>query len=105
MRDPPQHNLPTVDKANTYFGEIFIRYPGSESPVSICRHMMFHCLCEFRIIMNRVGSQLFDTTDKPCGLSLENTYDAHDALHSWYLRIPEAFTPPNIALPGHLMLQ
>ncbi|KAH8194049.1 hypothetical protein TruAng_011779 [Truncatella angustata] len=103
--DPPPYPLPPKEDAIDYFGEIFVQYPGSESRTPIFHGAMHLSICEFRVIMNQIGARLFEPTDRPPSLSLDETYRARGILQAWYNSLPEELSPLNIAIPSHLLVQ
>ncbi|KAK8094150.1 hypothetical protein PG997_000835 [Apiospora hydei] len=102
--EPPTCPLPNPDAEPDYYGDVRVKFPGSDTATSISNGAVFRAISEFREIMNEVAQKSFKEPQSSSYITLNDAYGAYGKLQTWYQRLPEALTPDRIALPSHLKL-
>ncbi|KAH8198531.1 hypothetical protein TruAng_007310 [Truncatella angustata] len=102
LNEPPNHDLPGVLQDTAFFGNIHVKYPGSEHKVDISHGHVFRAMSGFRIIMNAVALELYGSGQN--GLSLDRLDHFWQAIKDWYRSLPACLEADKIALPNHLKL-
>ncbi|KAK7980988.1 hypothetical protein PG989_013445 [Apiospora arundinis] len=102
--EAPTCPLPNPEVEPDYYGDVRVKFPGSDSATSISNGAVFKAISKFRKIMNEVSQKSFKEPQSSTYITLNDAYDAYDKLQTWYQRLPEALTPDRIALPSHLKL-
>lgn len=107
---PPKEPLPSYMDASTVFGDLFVRYPRSHTPLS-CQHgEVARAAAEFRMVMVDIarrsyGSQATAISNDDGEFRLKDALHYHERLQSWYQNLPRTLTAYHIVLPAQLSLQ
>ncbi|KAK9426263.1 hypothetical protein SUNI508_02704 [Seiridium unicorne] len=97
---PPSHDLPDPDLDASIYGEVYIKYPGSEQQLRMNHGHVFRAVSEFRSILNAVASEAHSGGGKKLPSARVHYY--WRSIANWYERLPTCLTSKNIALPSHL---
>lgn len=98
----PADPLPEPEQDPSFYGEIWLRYGGSQTLTEMHFGHLFKAKCEFRIIMQRFCSTAFA---KGVEVELDHAYELYSQLKYWYNSLPAPLQPRRIVLPCHLQLQ
>jgi hypothetical protein len=103
LREPPLHDLPDPERDMTFYGEVHVRYPGSDQQGHIQQGYVFRALSGFRTILNAVALDL--SSSEGDRLPPARLLHYWRGIRDWYSSLPACLAPENIALPSHLKLQ
>ncbi|KAH8666968.1 hypothetical protein BX600DRAFT_511851 [Xylariales sp. PMI_506] len=101
LKSPPYEPLPDPSEDPSWYGEIWLKYPLSQSLVPSYFGHVFQSRCQFRVIMNDFCHAAFSTSQTH---SFEKADELHSRLKIWFDRLPEPLSARAIVLPGHLQL-
>ncbi|KAK8129870.1 hypothetical protein PG999_002250 [Apiospora kogelbergensis] len=104
VSEAPTCPLPDPDVEPDYYGDVRIKFPGSDSATSISNGAVFKAVSKFRKIMNEVAQKSFKEPQSSTYITLSDAYEAYEKLQTWYQQLPDVLTPDRIALPSHLKL-
>lgn len=90
---------PSVDAA--WYGEVWIRYPHSETLSSTYYGYVFKALSDLRVIFGEICCVSFGTDLK---IPAEQAMAFVNRLTAWYKDLPTPLMPRNIVLPVHLLM-
>ena len=102
LTKPPEEPLPDPSKDSRWYGEIWVKYPMSQSLSPIYFGQVFKAKCRFRIIMSEFCSAAYSNG---VGVTLDKANSFYARLKTWYDDLPGPLSPKNIVLPAHLQLQ
>ncbi len=98
----PNWHLLNPSKSAEWYGEIWVKYPLSDSLILSHFGHVFKVKSRFRIIMNEACQT---SCSKDSEMTNENAYKFLSQLKGWYGKLPTLLLPCYIVLPGHLQLQ
>lgn len=104
LKEPPATPLPDPVEQPQWYGELWVRYPLTQSPVPTHHGFQFKARAEFWTIMNEFSCLAFSDHRAPCKLSINQIFTVHNRLKAWLHNLPEPLTPKNIVLPHQLKL-
>lgn len=102
LREPPNQLLPDPSENGQWYGEIWVKYPGSQNLSPSYFGHIFKSRSHFRVIMNEACHIAYD---KGSSMTLEQAGELYSRLRSWYDGLPAPLQPKTIVLPGQLQLQ
>ncbi|CCT69860.1 related to nitrate assimilation regulatory protein nirA [Fusarium fujikuroi IMI 58289] len=101
VKQPPQ--TPHPAEFPFWYGDIQLRYPSSQEPVSTKYHQAFKAYLEFWTIFNDIGLFLFRPVQVR-SLYLGQAVEFYVRLRSWFDGLPDDLYPGKIVLPFQLKL-
>ncbi|KAH8650147.1 hypothetical protein BX600DRAFT_554549 [Xylariales sp. PMI_506] len=104
---PPPFALPDPDKEPSWYGNILLKYPSSDEPVSTHFGHVFKVTCELRIILNDLSQALFPRNEIPpsrCEPRLDTISNFLARLNTWFHNLCEPLEPKNIVLPCQITI-
>lgn len=101
LKTPPVEPLPDPLEDPEWFGEIWVKYPSSQSLSPSSFGHVFHAKSQFRIIMNEFCEAAYS---KDSTITLEQAYQLRSRLITWYLGLPASLCAKTIVLPAQLQL-
>ncbi|KAK3310454.1 uncharacterized protein B0T15DRAFT_389212 [Chaetomium strumarium] len=104
IAEPPRTPLPDPSQQPQWYGELWVKYPASQTPLPTYHGLLFKAKAEFWTIMNEVSRLTFSHYCSPTRLSVSQILQFYGRLRSWWQNLPEALTPGRIALPHQLKL-
>lgn len=102
LRDPPEWPLADPVSEAGWYGEVWIKYPGSDHLYPSYFAQVFETRSRFRIIMNESCQTAFSQNSV---MNLDRAYPLLERLRGWYDALPTPLRPHSIVLPGHLQIQ
>ncbi|KAI7761274.1 hypothetical protein LZL87_002089 [Fusarium oxysporum] len=103
VKEPPQTSYPDPVKFPFWYGDLWIRYPSSQEPISTKYHQTFKAYLEFWTIFNEIALVLF-RPGKIRSLYLSQAVEFYARLRSWFDGLPDDLHPRKIVLPFQLKL-
>ena len=104
LQQPPQVPLPDPKVDPQWYGEIWIQYPRSQTPIPLHLGQKIQAEAILHVIMNEIGSLLFrrpllrpPTPDEIIALKVK--------LDDWKDNLPETLQPKRLVFPQHFALQ
>ncbi|KAK3301063.1 uncharacterized protein B0H64DRAFT_382525 [Chaetomium fimeti] len=101
---PPETPLPDPSERPQWYGELWVRYPLSQSRLPTYHGYLFKALSEFWTIMNEVSTLTFSRQGPSTKLSVDQIFRFYYRLRAWQHNLPEPLTPKKIVLPHQLKL-
>jgi hypothetical protein len=105
IKDLPQFDLPDPASDTDFYGEVWIRYPLDQAVFPTHFGHVFKACIQLRAILNTMAIELFSEGRTQAKLSLEQAYDFHARLDTWYRELPDVLSATAIVLPNHLKVQ
>ncbi|KAG8358399.1 hypothetical protein FVEN_g12731 [Fusarium venenatum] len=101
LTSPPSISLPTGEDA---FGEIWIKYAASHSPMPVHFSNIFIALARFRTILNQISDRLNSPVTSQQGMDINETTMIYRQLQDWYTWLPSYLNAHNLVFPTHFNL-
>lgn len=102
---PPQMLLPDP-KSQSWYCEVWIKYPLNTILVSSRFEPTFIAHAQFRIISNDMSRRLFGERESPAEtLSFIEALTFYSRFKDWFTNLPESLTSKHIVFPAQLKLQ
>ena len=103
VEQPPQIALPDAKQQPQWYGDVWVRYPQSQTIYPL--HLGHNLQAETAIhaIMNKMGLLAFGDSSK--SLSLEDYVELKQALDAWKESLPEVLQSARLIFPPHFALQ
>ncbi|ETS83860.1 hypothetical protein PFICI_05736 [Pestalotiopsis fici W106-1] len=101
LKTPPVEPLPDPLEDPKWFGEIWAKYPSSQSLSPSHFGLVFHAKSQFRIIMNEFCVEAYSRDSM---ITLDQAYQFRSRLISWYDGLPAPLCAKTIVLPAQLQL-
>lgn len=101
---PPQVPLPDPQLDESWYGEIWLRYPRNQTIVPSYLGLKLHSEAALHAIMNEIGLLLFKRPS-PRPLNLHDVVILKGKLDHWKETLPKPLQPEMLLFPSHLMLQ
>lgn len=105
IRDPPSTPLPDPAEDPSWYGEIWAKYPTSETLIPASHGYVFRAITGLRQIANDMACIMFEGTTAIRSLTSCEIVGFHCKLDEWYSQLPEALTPKRTVLPCQLKMQ
>lgn len=104
VKQPPQEKLPDPAVEPEWYGEVWLQYPSSPTPIPLYLGHILYAQANLRIIMNEIAYLSFGgpTTRS---LTVEEIVALVRRLYKWRDTLPEPLKPQNVVHPPHLALQ
>ncbi|KAK4155533.1 hypothetical protein C8A00DRAFT_13446 [Chaetomidium leptoderma] len=103
-REPPKTPLPNPLEQPNWYGELWVRYPSSQSRLPTYHGLLFKAKADFWTILNEVSLLTFSRHRAPAKLSVNQILQFYNRLIAWQQNLPEPLTPRKIVLPHQLKL-
>ncbi len=104
IREAPAFPLPDPTVDPQWYGEIWIRYPMSQTVYPVHLGTTIKCNFELRKMMNAMASELFEE-DKPPIVTPGEILECKSRLDMWFTNLPDPLTPTKIVLPDQIKIQ
>ncbi|KAK4101616.1 hypothetical protein N658DRAFT_558748 [Parathielavia hyrcaniae] len=104
LKTPPQVPLPDPLSEPQWYGELWLKYPLSQTRLPTYHGLLFKAKADFWTILNEVSSLTFSHHGSPSTLPVNKTLLFYNKLTAWLHNLPEPLTPKKIVLPQHLKL-
>ncbi|KAI0180537.1 hypothetical protein GGR52DRAFT_531750 [Hypoxylon sp. FL1284] len=101
--NPPDYPLPDPALDAGWYGEIWIRYPLSQTVYPASVGHVVKANFELRKLMNDMAAEMFEE-DKPPRTTVAQVLDCKARLDSWFTHLPEPLMPTKVVLPDHLKI-
>jgi hypothetical protein len=105
LEEPPTAPLPDPISHPEWYGELWLRYPGSSTPTSAYFGTLFKAKCDFRVILNDLCLKLFPGAPDHRGLTMKEAVAFRRRFGQWESRLPSALSATRIVFPAQLVLQ
>ena len=105
LQRPPMEPLPSIDMAQTYYGEVWLRYPLGEPFVAMHIGLTFRATAELYGLANEINCRSVQRLDKRQAPSVSEAKRLYALLQRWFRSLPSVLTARCIALPKQLELQ
>lgn len=105
IKRPPDFALPDPAEDPSWYGEIWLKYPGSKRLYPSSSGSVFKARADFAVILNEAGQRLFGETGLSRKLSVPEIAEFYSRFKSWYSDLPGSISPREALLPSHLKLQ
>lgn len=102
IKKPPNWTLPVPSQDRNWYGEIWLKYPLTDTLSPSYFGDIFHAKSQFRIIMNEFCCTAYSEGSQ---VTIDKAYDLRLKLKRWYNGLPGSLQPKTIVLPSHLQLQ
>ncbi|RYO09559.1 hypothetical protein AA0119_g978 [Alternaria tenuissima] len=103
-RIPPKDGLPDYRDAQSFFGEIWVKYPLVTHLTPIYLAQTFLALIKLGCIMNDIAGKALSEGSGQNHLGLQQVGRYHTMLVQWFYDLPEPLQSHNIAMPSQLLL-
>lgn len=104
MRHPPQVPLPDPIEDPQWYGEIWVKYPESQSRFPTHLGFIFKAKAELWSIMNDLSLLSFQDHGPPLKLSTSQVLEFYTRLVNWLHNLPEPLSPQKIVTPHQIKL-
>ncbi|KAA8632821.1 hypothetical protein SMACR_02850 [Sordaria macrospora] len=104
MRHPPQVPLPDPIENPQWYGEIWVKYPGSQSRFPTHLGFMFKAKAQLWTIMNDLSLLSFRDGGLPLKMSSSQVLEFYNRLVNWLHQLPEPLSPRKIVTPHQMKL-
>ncbi|KAL7913972.1 hypothetical protein GGI35DRAFT_231253 [Trichoderma velutinum] len=101
LKEPPNWALPDPSQDRNWYGEIWLKYPLTDTLSPSCFGDIFRAKSHFRIIMNEFCCAAYSEGSQ---VTEEKAYELLLKLKHWYDSLPGPLQPKTIVLPAHLQL-
>ncbi|KAL6798401.1 hypothetical protein J3E68DRAFT_399708 [Trichoderma sp. SZMC 28012] len=101
LKEPPNWALPDPSQDGNWYGEIWLKYPLTDTLSPSYFGTVFRAKSHFRIIMNEFCSILYSEGSQ---VTVEKAYELLKRLKHWYHGLSGPLLPKTIVLPTHLQL-
>ncbi|KAM3497815.1 hypothetical protein MY10362_008848 [Beauveria mimosiformis] len=102
IREPPDTPIPDVKRDPSWYGEIWVRYPLSSTPVPTHFGSVANATMELRSLMHAISRTFFNvhrTTGNPSRETIDGFCQSLDA---WFRQLPSPLTANAMLLPSHI---
>ncbi|KAI1378381.1 hypothetical protein F4677DRAFT_466122 [Hypoxylon crocopeplum] len=103
IKDPPAYPLPDPMLDPEWYGEIWIRYPLSQTIFPTHLGCTIKSNFELRSLMNDMALEIFDEKEPPRA-SAEKILECKSKLDMWFTNLPDPLTPTKVVLPDHMKI-
>jgi hypothetical protein len=104
VNEPPQAPLPDPAADPSWYGEIWVRYPATGTPIPTFHPQSFHVFSRFCIILNEIALASFSKS-QPNGMPLEQCFRFYERLRIWFAELPSCLGTASAVLPYQLKIQ
>ncbi|KAL6808365.1 nitrate assimilation regulatory protein nirA [Trichoderma camerunense] len=88
-----------------WYGEIWVKYPLSQTPIQMNFPHFFKAKCELGLIVTQIAVDLFEAGERGSTRDPRESVAGHlEALESWSSSLPMSLKPSEIVFPFHLKL-
>ncbi|OPB40292.1 Zn2Cys6 transcriptional regulator [Trichoderma guizhouense] len=101
LKEPPNWALPDPSQDGKWYGEIWLKYPLTDTLSPSHFGNVFRAKSYFRIIMNEFCCTAYTEGSQ---VTVEKAYELLGKLKHWYYGLPSPLQPKTIVLPTHLQL-
>ncbi|KAK4128133.1 hypothetical protein N657DRAFT_564260 [Parathielavia appendiculata] len=104
LKESPKVPLPDPSNEPQWYGELWLKYPLSHTPLPTYHGFLFKAKADFWTIINEVSMLTFSHHRSPSKLSVNQTLLFYNRLTAWLHNLPEALTAKKIVLPQQLKM-
>ncbi|KAH0531151.1 hypothetical protein TsFJ059_000019 [Trichoderma semiorbis] len=105
LKAPPKAPLPDPEEDPEWYGEIWVKYPLSQTPIQMNFPHFFKAKCELGLIVTQIAVDLFEAKERGSTRDPSESVTGYlEALESWSLSLPMSLKPSQIVFPFHLQL-
>ncbi|KAL2134955.1 hypothetical protein VTI74DRAFT_10276 [Chaetomium olivicolor] len=106
VKEPPKSPLPEPLQYPQWYGELWVKYPQSQTRLPTYHGLLFKAKADFWTIMNEFSLLTFSHRHTAIApkLSVSEVLPFYHRLRAWERNLPEPLTPRNIVLPHQLKL-
>ncbi|TFB01937.1 Nitrogen assimilation transcription factor nirA [Trichoderma ghanense] len=101
IKEPPSWTLPDASKEPQFYGEVWLKYPLSQSLSPSYFGHIFRAKSQFRVIMHDFSMAAYSEGSQ---VTVDKAYELRQRLKSWCEGLPGPLQPRTIVLPAHLQL-
>ncbi|KAL6803079.1 hypothetical protein GGI42DRAFT_19984 [Trichoderma sp. SZMC 28013] len=101
LKYPPNWALPDPSQDGNWYGEIWLKYPLTDTLSPSYFGSVFRAKSHFRIIMNEFCCTAYSEGSQ---VTVDKAYELLNKLKHWYHGLPGPLQPKTIVLPAHLQL-
>jgi len=105
LDQPPDLALPDPVRYPQWYGQVWLRYPTSETLTPTYLGCELVARSALRVIMMDMSIALYGTSEHQGILTLEQVLGFHFRLEAWFTSLPDALTAQKIVYPTQLELQ
>ncbi|KAJ4295913.1 hypothetical protein N0V88_004615 [Collariella sp. IMI 366227] len=104
MKEPPQSPLPDPIEYPQWYGELWVKYPLSQTRLPTFHGLIFKAKADFWTIINSFAQLAFADRHVGSKPSVHEVLPFYHRLRAWERNLPEPLTPRKIVLPHQLKL-
>lgn len=104
IKEPPHPPLPSPLEQPQWYGELWVKYPLSQSRVPTYHGLLFKAKCDFWGIMNDFSLLRFSHQRSATNLTVDQIFTYYNRLQAWLHDLPEPLTPRKVVLPHQLKM-
>lgn len=102
---PPKFEVPHPETDPEWYGEIWIRYPGSAVATPLLYGHAFRETVRLRLIQADIATASFQQPIEKRGLEYEMASNFKARLNEWFDALPPPFSSNKLVFPNHISLQ
>ena len=104
VSNPPKTPLPDPSEQPQWYGELWVRYPLSQSLLPTYHGLLFKAKADFWSIINELSLLTFTSHGSTSKLTVGEIFQFYGRLKGWLHNLPEPLTPKKIVLPHQLKM-
>ncbi|KAM0542279.1 hypothetical protein ACHAPJ_012887 [Fusarium lateritium] len=104
IKEPPEAPLPDIIADPSWYGEIWVRYPLSDTPLPTHFGHVVKATMDLRSLMHEIASALFKEKKLDDNPSPEAVDGFRSKLDNWFNQLPEVLNSKNLIFPMHLRI-
>jgi hypothetical protein len=104
VTEPPKIPLPDPLEQPKWYGELWVRYPLSQSLFPTYHGLLFKAKADFWTIINEISSLTFSPHRATSKLTVSEIFQFYQRLKAWLHNLPEPLSPAKIVLPHQLKM-
>lgn len=105
LATPPGILLPDPAENSHWYGELWLKYPSSNTLVPVQYGATFKAITEIRVIINNLATAFFDKSKRASSATVPEIQYFWIRLERWYCNLPAELAAKNISFPWQLKLQ
>ncbi|KAL7626163.1 hypothetical protein AAE478_002933 [Parahypoxylon ruwenzoriense] len=103
IRDPPEYPLPDPILDSQWYGEIWVRYPLSQTLFPTNLGCIVKSNFDLRKLMNDIAAEIFEE-GRPPKVTADKILECKSRLDVWFASLPDPLTPTKVVLPDHIKI-
>ncbi|KAF7532797.1 hypothetical protein G7054_g7627 [Neopestalotiopsis clavispora] len=104
LEHPPDFPLPDPNTDRSWYGEIWLLYPGKSHPLPTYLGHTMKALATFRIIQNDLGARIYCENPPSHRLKLEDALHFKSRFDNWFSVLGDCLSPTKIVFPIQLKI-